>query len=113
MNATPNDANVTFGHDSRALRLHTLSWLRWLAIGGQTVTVLAVALLLGFPVPLPTCVALIGGLAALNLFISLRYPSTQRLSAEATLASYSITPVRSNMKETEPVSPRLPPDLVK
>ena len=90
MNATPNDANVTFGHDSRALRLHTLSWLRWLAIGGQTVTVLAVALLLGFPVPLPTCVALIGGLAALNLFISLRYPSTQRLSPEATLALLSI-----------------------
>lgn len=90
MNATPSDANVTFGHDSRALRLQTLAWLRWLAIAGQTVTVLTVALVFGFPLPLLTCVALIGGLAALNLILSLRYPSTQRLSAEATLALLSI-----------------------
>ena len=34
-------------------------------------------------------------------------------SSEALLASYSMIPVRSNMKATEPVSPRLPPDLVK
>ncbi|MCX8999444.1 ActS/PrrB/RegB family redox-sensitive histidine kinase [Rhizobiaceae bacterium BDR2-2] len=81
---------MTFGHDSRALRLHTLAWLRWLAIGGQTVTVLTVALVFGFPLPLFTCVALIGGLAALNLALSLRYPSTQRLSPEATLALLSI-----------------------
>lgn len=90
MNPTPSDATVTFGHDSRALRLQTLAWLRWLAIAGQTATVLAVALFLGFPVPLPICVALIGGLAALNLFLSLRYPPTQRLSSEATLALLSI-----------------------
>lgn len=90
MNPTLTDANVAFGHDSRALRLHTLAWLRWLAIAGQTATVLAVALVLGFPVPLPICVALIGGLAALNLLVSLRYPSTQRLSPEAALALLSI-----------------------
>jgi len=34
-------------------------------------------------------------------------------SALATLASYSTTPTWSNMKETAPVSARLPPDLVK
>lgn len=90
MNATPTDANVSFGHESRALRLHTLSWLRWLAIAGQTVTVLAVALVFGFPMPLLICVGLIGGLAALNLFLSLRYPSTHRLSQEATLWLLSI-----------------------
>lgn len=90
MNATPTDAAVTFGHDSRALRLHTLAWLRWLAIGGQAATVLAVAFVFGFPLPLLTCGALIGGLAALNLVLSLRYPSTQRLSAEAALALLSI-----------------------
>ena len=44
MNAIPSDANVTFGHDSRNLRLHTLARLRWLAIAGQTATVAAVRL---------------------------------------------------------------------
>ncbi len=34
-------------------------------------------------------------------------------SASAFLASNAITPTRSNMNDTEPVSPRLPPDLVK
>jgi len=90
MNTTLTDANPAFGHDSRALRLQTLAWLRWLAIGGQTVTVLTVALLFGFPLPILVCGALIGGLAVLNILLSVRFPATKRLSPEATLALLSI-----------------------
>lgn len=90
MNAIPSDANVTFGHDSRNLRLHTLARLRWLAIAGQTATVVAVAVLLEFPLPILPIAVLIGGLAALNLFMTLSYPETQRLSASTTFLLLSV-----------------------
>lgn len=70
-------------HTSRRLRLQTLVRLRWLAVGGQASTVAFVALWLKFPLPLIACAVLIGSLAWLNLFLTLRYPATHRLEPSA------------------------------
>ena len=68
------------------VRLRTLSNLRWLAIGGQSVTLLLVHFGLGYPLPLLWCTAAIAASAALNGYLSLRYPPAHRLSnREATL----------------------------
>lgn len=44
---------------SRRLRLNTLIRLRWLAVIGQSATVLIVAYWLRFPLPVVACLALI------------------------------------------------------
>src|ERR1700761_3024386 len=62
------------------VRLRTLSNLRWLAVGGQSVTLLLVHFGLGYPLPLLWCASAIAASAALNGFLTLRYPPTQRLS---------------------------------
>jgi two-component system sensor histidine kinase RegB len=64
---------------SRRLRLQTLIRLRWLAIIGQSVAVLVVALGLGFRLPLHSCAAVIGASAVLNILLSLRYPPSEGL----------------------------------
>ncbi len=61
------------------LRLSTLNRLRWLAISGQTVTILIVGLWLGFPVPFLPCFLLVTMSTALNIFLRLRFPPTSRL----------------------------------
>lgn len=71
---------------STRLRLNTLIRLRWLAIGGQSATVIAVAYGLGFPLPVGICFALIAASAWLNLFLAFRYPATHRLRPGAALA---------------------------
>ena len=60
------------------LRLNTLIRLRWLAIIGQSATVLFVAYWLEFPLPVSLCFALIALSAWLNLFLAFRYPATHR-----------------------------------
>jgi two-component system sensor histidine kinase RegB len=72
-------------HVSRRLRLNTLIRLRWLAIIGQSATVLAVAYGLEFPLPVAPCFALIACSAWLNLHLAFRYPATHRLSPFAAL----------------------------
>ncbi|HEY4201248.1 MAG TPA: ActS/PrrB/RegB family redox-sensitive histidine kinase [Devosiaceae bacterium] len=62
----------------RPLRLETLVWLRWLAVGGQTVAVLFVEFGLGFPTPLAPCLALIGLSAGVNLFFLMRFTAGDR-----------------------------------
>jgi len=69
------------------LRLNTLIRLRWLAIVGQSATVLAVAYGFQFPLPVSLCFALIACSAWLNLFLTFRYPSAYRLSAPAAFAT--------------------------
>jgi two-component system sensor histidine kinase RegB len=69
------------------LRLNTLIRLRWLAIVGQSATVLAVAYWLAFPLPVSLCFALIACSAWLNLFLTFRYPSAHRLSPPAAFAT--------------------------
>jgi two-component system sensor histidine kinase RegB len=62
----------------RPLRLETLIWLRWLAVGGQTVAVLVVEFALGYPTPLGPCLALIALSAGVNLFLLLRFGAGDR-----------------------------------
>ena len=56
------------------IRLRTLVLLRWLAVGGQTVTVLGVHFALGFELPLIACLAVIAASALLNVWLSLALP---------------------------------------
>ncbi|EBX4817048.1 sensor histidine kinase, partial [Salmonella enterica subsp. enterica serovar Newport] len=65
------------------LRLNTLIRLRWLAIVGQSATVLFVAYWLGYPLPISLCFVLIAFSAWLNLALTFRYPAAQRLAPEA------------------------------
>ncbi|HEV7254997.1 MAG TPA: ActS/PrrB/RegB family redox-sensitive histidine kinase [Mesorhizobium sp.] len=71
---------------SRRLRLNTLIRLRWLAVAGQSLTVLLVAYGLDFPLPVGVCFALIASAAWLNLFLAFRFPAAHRLKAGAALA---------------------------
>jgi len=68
---------------SQRLRLNTLVRLRWLAIVGQSVTVLFVGYWLGFPLPVVPCFALIACSAVLNVSLALQYPATHRLPPAA------------------------------
>ena len=73
-----NDLN-----SNRSLRLQTLVRLRWLAVGGQSLAVVVTALWLQFPLPIVPCSVLIACLALLNVFLTLRFPPTQRLTPPA------------------------------
>jgi len=61
------------------LRLRTLVRLRWLAIVGQTGAVLGVHFVLGFPLPLGLCLAVIAFSAWLNIFLTIRWRKSIRL----------------------------------
>ncbi len=61
------------------LRLRTLVRLRWLAIIGQAGAVLGVHLVLGFPLPLGFCLAVIALSAWLNIFLTIRWRKSVRL----------------------------------
>ncbi|ESZ75717.1 ActS/PrrB/RegB family redox-sensitive histidine kinase [Mesorhizobium sp. L103C105A0] len=65
---------------SQRLRLNTLIRLRWLAIVGQSLTVLVVAYGLKFPLPVSFCFALVACSAWLNLVLTFRYPAAHRLT---------------------------------
>lgn len=65
---------------SQRLRLNTLIRLRWLAIVGQSLTVLVVAYGLKFPLPVSMCFALIACSAWMNLLLTFRYPAAHRLT---------------------------------
>lgn len=54
------------------VRVRTLVVTRWIAVGGQTVTLLAVSEGLSAPVPMTFCMAAVGCSAALNLWVMLR-----------------------------------------
>jgi len=70
----------------RPVRLDTLVRLRWLAVGGQTASLLFVTLVLGFPVPLLECLVLIGLSILLNLGLLLRFGAGHRSSVDLALA---------------------------
>lgn len=73
-------------HNSRRLRLQTLVRLRWLAVGGQALTVFIVAFWLKFPLPLIASSSLIAALAWVNFYLTIRYPPTHRLEPPAAFA---------------------------
>lgn len=62
------------------VRLRTLVLLRWLAVGGQTAAVLTVHFGFGFPLPILGCLVAIAASAWLNVVLTLRFPSSKRLS---------------------------------
>ena len=61
-------------HAKRGLRLRTLVYLRWWAVGGQAATVLWVHFGLGFHLHLLSCLAVIAAAAWMNLSVSLAWP---------------------------------------
>ncbi len=65
------------------LRLQTIVRLRWLAVLGQTLTVIAVHWGLGMELPLGGCFAAIALSAWLNVILRIRFPASQRLSSRA------------------------------
>ncbi|MDE2385012.1 MAG: ActS/PrrB/RegB family redox-sensitive histidine kinase [Alphaproteobacteria bacterium] len=65
------------------LRLRSLVRLRWLAVIGQSLATLTVQFVLGYKLPLSACLALIAVSAWLNVFLTLRRPGSQRISAQA------------------------------
>jgi two-component system sensor histidine kinase RegB len=68
--------------DSGLLRLRTLVRLRWLAVIGQALAVLVVHFILEFKLPIGPCLALIALSAWLNVFLTLRWRSGQRLASQ-------------------------------
>jgi two-component system sensor histidine kinase RegB len=76
---------IKFKDESGRLRLQTLIRLRWLAVFGQSITVLFVAYGLQFPFPLAYCFVLIAASAWLNVILRLRYHSSYRLKQNAAL----------------------------
>eukprot|EP00913_Durusdinium_trenchii_P011353 g10664.t1 len=64
----------------------TLVRLRWLAVAGQSVTVVLVWTLFGFSLPLAEATILIGALAIANIILSAWFPATHRLGPKSALA---------------------------
>ncbi len=70
-----SDAHLTpvFGR----LRLRTLVMLRWLAVAGQTLTVLLIHYVVGFDLPIGVCLGVIMGSAWINTWLTLSVPPQQ------------------------------------
>jgi len=68
---------------NRKLKLDTLVRLRWLAVAGQTMTLLVVHLGLGYPFHVGLAFALVALSAWLNIFLKIHSPSALRISERA------------------------------
>jgi two-component system, sensor histidine kinase RegB len=68
------------GQQHGPIRLRTLIRLRWLAVIGQTVTVMFVSMVLGYQLPFAPCLAVIALSAWLNVFLALKWRAGQILS---------------------------------
>ncbi|MBP2149892.1 ActS/PrrB/RegB family redox-sensitive histidine kinase [Xanthobacter autotrophicus DSM 597] len=77
---------------SFGLRLDTLIRLRWLAISGQIAALIVVNLGLGFPLPLTSCLAVVGLSALVNVLLRVKYPVARRLgdAAAGPLLAYDV-----------------------
>lgn len=73
--ASPEKPNI----DGSRLRLQTITGLRWVAVAGQTATVLGVYYGFGYGVELVPCLFAIGMSAILNIVLQIAYPSSTRL----------------------------------
>jgi two-component system, sensor histidine kinase RegB len=74
------------------LRLQTIVRLRWIAVVGQTVTVLATYFMLGFDLPIVGCLLIVALSAWLNVALRIRYPASYRLgtASAAAMLAYDI-----------------------
>lgn len=77
--------NMPDFQQTNRLRLNTLIRLRWLAIIGQSITVIVIAYWFMFPLPVSLCFALIACSAWLNLLLTFRFPAAHRLKPLAAL----------------------------
>jgi two-component system sensor histidine kinase RegB len=75
-----------------ALRVDTLTRLRWLAVAGQLAATLVARFGLGFDFPWIACLVLIGASAALNLALRRAWPLSRRLApaTATTLLAYDL-----------------------
>lgn len=64
---------------SLGLRIDTLIRLRWLAVAGQTLSLVVVNLMLGFPLPLVPCLLAVALSVIVNLLLRVRFPVARRL----------------------------------
>ena len=78
--------NITQHRESLALRLETLTRIRWLAVIGQTITVLFVYFQFGFELLLLPCLLVIAASAWLNVFLRFRYPANARWRGQSVSA---------------------------
>jgi two-component system sensor histidine kinase RegB len=69
------------GRGESRLRLQTIVRLRWLAVLGQSVTVIGAYWILGIDLPIGGCLAVISLSAWLNVALRIRYPASQRLQS--------------------------------
>jgi len=67
--------------DESRLRLQTIVRLRWMAVLGQSITVVGAYWVLGITIPIAACLAAIALSAWLNVALSIRYPASHRLSS--------------------------------
>ncbi|MGH6735594.1 MAG: ActS/PrrB/RegB family redox-sensitive histidine kinase [Methyloceanibacter sp.] len=67
------------------LRLQTIVRLRWLAVLGQSITVIGAYWVLGIDLPIGGCLAVIALSAWLNVALRIRYPASQRLKSNYAL----------------------------
>jgi two-component system, sensor histidine kinase RegB len=63
------------------LRLQTIVRLRWLAVLGQSVTVIGAYWVIGIDLPIGWCLAVIALSAWINVILRIRYPASQRLKS--------------------------------
>ncbi len=63
------------------LRLHTIVRLRWLAVLGQSLTVIGAYWVLDMDLPIGGCFTVIALSAWLNVVLRIRYPASQRLKS--------------------------------
>ena len=70
---------MTFSEPRRNVRLNTLITLRWFAVAGQTVSVVAVNYWLGFEMQLTACLSVIAVSAWINVALRMHYRNVQRL----------------------------------
>ncbi|MGC1710472.1 MAG: sensor histidine kinase, partial [Methyloceanibacter sp.] len=68
------------------LRLQTIVRLRWLAVLGQSLTVIGAYWVLGIDLPIGLCLAVIALAAWLNVALRIRYPASQRLKSNYAFA---------------------------
>ena len=77
-----NDAQIEPIRGRILIRLQTLVRLRWFAISGQAIAVLAVQFAFGFPFPWQVSLFLVGISALLNVMLMVHARSTDSISAE-------------------------------
>ena len=68
------------------VRLRTLTLIRWVAIGGQVLTLLVVHYGFGFPVPLAPAFSVLGASLLLNLIVMSGHPTPVRLGERSAAA---------------------------